>query len=236
VTIGAPFALGKYEVTRGQFSHFISATGHQARGCRYWDGNSWENDANRDWRDPGYEQTNAHPVTCVSWEDAQAYVAWLSKETDEQYRLPSEAEWEYAARAGTTTRYFWGEESDVACDFANGHDQTSKTANGFDWPASACDDGYDQTAPVGSFRANAFGLHDVSGNLWEWVEDFWHDNYEGAPTEGSAWVERNNSRRVPRGGSWVNSPDSLRSARRNLSLPGNRGPYLGFRVSRTLTP
>ena len=188
VTIGAPFAIGKFEVTRGEFSNFASATDRQAKGCRYYDGNAWKTDPDRDWRDPGFEQTDSHPAVCVSWEDAQAYTDWLSKETGETYRLPSEAEWEYAARAGTTTRYFWGDDDDSACAFANGHDATSKAQNGFGWTAFPCEDGFARTAPVGSFRANDFGLHDVSGNVWEWSKDSWHSNYDGAPTDGSAWV------------------------------------------------
>ena len=235
VTIDAPFALGRYEVTRGQFSRFVAATNHEAKGCRYWDGDSVENDPNRSWRDPGYEQSNNHPVACVSWEDAQAYIDWLRKESGENYRLPSEAEWEYAARAGTTTRYFWGDDADEGCSFANGADQTAKKEQ-TGWTVMACDDGYYGTASAGSYRPNRFGLHDMTGNLWEWLEDRWHDNYDDAPIDGRAWVDGNNSARVLRGGSWVNGPWLLRSAYRDRFVPDGRGNDLGFRVARTLTP
>lgn len=236
VTIGAPFALGRYEVTRGQFSRFVSETDYEAEGCRYWDGDSWENDTNRNWHNPGYEQTDAHPVTCVSWEDAKVYLDWLRKETrDDSYRLPSEAEWEYAARAGTTTAYFWGDEADNGCAFANGVDQTAMKDES-DWSLMACDDGYFGTAPVGSYSANPFGLHDMSGNLREWVEDRWHENHHGAPSDGSSRVKGNNSARVFRGGSWFSEPRFLRSADRNSSEPDGRYGIIGFRVARTLTP
>jgi formylglycine-generating enzyme required for sulfatase activity len=236
VTISAPFALGKYEVTRGEFARFVEATGHEAKSCYYWDGDSWEEDAARDWRNPGYEQTDAHPVTCVGFEDAQAYIGWLGQESGESYRLPSEAEWEYAARGGTTTRYSWGDAAESACGHANGHDETSKRVNGFDWESFSCDDGFAQTAPVGTFIANRYGLHDMSGNLWEWVEDRYHDNYEGALSEGSPWLEGTNSARVLRGGSWFIYPRFLRSADRNRVGPVIRDYNIGFRVARTLTP
>ena len=235
VTLDAPFALGKYEVTRGQFSRFVAATGHEAKGCRYWDGDSVENDPNRSWRDPGYEQSNNHPVACVSWEDAQAYIDWLRKESGENYRLPSEAEWEYAARAGTMTRYFWGDDADEGCSFANGGDEKLKEATGWTH-VLACNDGFYGTAPVGSFRSNAFDLYDISGNVWEWIEDLYHESYDGAPSDGSPWVEGNNSARVLRGGSWDDEPRLLRSAYRVWDEPGYRDFISGFRVARTLTP
>ena len=232
------YALGRYEVTRRQFARFVSETGHETGRCAYWDVEAgeakWGDD--RNWRSPGFEQTDDHPVTCVSWEDAQAYVAWLSKTTGERYRLPSEAEWEYAARAGTTTRYFWGDESDSACSFANGHDVTGKRENKFAWTSFSCDDDHAQTAPVGQFDPNSFGVYDMTGNVWEWVEDKYHENYEGAPTEGSAWVVGNNSARVLRGGSWFYIPRYLRSANRIRYEPYDRNSYIGFRVARTLTP
>lgn len=233
VTIRAPFALGKYEVTRAQFEHFVSEEGYQATGCRYWDGNTWVNDGNRSWRNPGFEQADDHPVTCVSWEDAQAYVGWLGRRTGEDYRLPSEAEWEYAARAGSTAPYFWGAENDSPCSYANGLDRTGKRINGFDRFAFSCDDGHAQTAPVGSFPANGFGLHDMAGNVWEWVEDRWHNGYAAAPIDGSPWIAGGTSWRVNRGGSWAFNPWSLRSAKRRALAPDERNFGLGFRVART---
>ena len=232
------YAFGRYEVTRGQFARFVDETGHETGSCAYWDVEAaevkWGDD--RNWRNPGFEQADDHPVTCVSWDDAQAYVDWLSRTTGERYRLPSEAEWEYAARAGTTTRYFWGDDADSGCSFANGHDVTGRRVNKFAWTSLSCDDAYAHTAPVGIFDANGFGLHDMTGNVWEWVEDRWHESYEGAPKDASPWIEGNNSARVLRGGSWGNSPSYLRSAYRIRVEPDFRNDDIGFRVSRTLTP
>lgn len=233
VTINRPFALGRYEVTRGQFSSFVSATGYEAKGCWHWDGSKLTEDVNRDWREPGYEQTDEHPVACVSWEDAQAYVEWLQRETNEGYRLPSEAEWEYASRAGSTTRYFWGDDANLGCAYANGADQTAKKKEP-DWPVMACDDGQFGTAPVGNYRANPFGLFDTAGNVWEWVEDRLHDNYEGAPSDGRAWIEGSGAARVLRGGAWIAIPRNLRSADRGSGQPDSRSYRFGFRVARAL--
>ena len=159
------------------------------------------------------------PVIRVSWSDVQAYVAWLSGKTGEAYRLLSEAEWEYAARAGTTTRYHWGD--DIGRNRAN-------------CVGDRCGDSWEFTAPVGSFGANGFGLHDVHGNVWEWVEDCWNGSYAGAPSDGSAWESGNCDRRVLRGGSWVNIPRDLRAAVRGRIDTGDRSSISGFRVARTL--
>ena len=157
----------------------------------------------------------------VSWEDAVAYAEWLSVQTGERYRLPSEAEWEYAARAGSTTKYGWG--NDI------GHNRANCGGCGSQW-----DD--EKTAPVGSFNPNAFGLHDMHGNLWEWVQDCWNGSYQGAPADGSAWTSGDCERRVLRGGSWYNRPGNLRAADRSR-VHHRRGGYgNGFRVARTLTP
>ena len=215
------FALGRYEVTRSEYRAFAEARG--ADGA--WYGSSW--------RDPGFAQDDDHPVVNVSWEGAQAYVRWLSRETGERYRLPSEAEWEYAARGGTTTRRYWGDSSSQ-CGYANGADAAAKRVYaGWTW-AAACDDGWVYTAPVGSFEANAFGLFDVLGNVMEWTEDCWHGNYARAPSDGTAWKRRGDcGRHVRRGGSWSGGP-RLGSAHRYLSVPLNVRAILGFRVARTL--
>ena len=191
VTIGRPFAVGVYEVTFGEWDACVSGGG--CGGYRPDDG-GWG-------RGP-------RPVVNVSWNDAKAYVDWLSSETGEAYRLLSEAEWEYVARAGTRTRYWWGDEI--------GRNRANCAGCGSRWDGG-------QTAPVGSFSANGFGLHDVHGNVWERVEDCWNVSYRGAPSDGSAWESGNCSRRVVRGGSWVDDPRSLRSAnriRKLLRLPG----------------
>ena len=148
------------------------------------------------------------PVVGVSWEDAKGYVRWIREETGKEYRLLSEAEWEYVARAGTRTEYWWGD--------GIGRGRANCDGCGSRWDAK-------ETAPVGSFGANAYGLHDVHGNVWEWVEDCLHVNYEGAPVDGSAWVSGGDcEQRVLRGGSWSNEPRYLRSAFRFRNSPGLR--------------
>jgi len=173
-------------------------------------------------------------VINVNWDDAKAYTAWLSRKTGHTYRLPSEAEWEYAARAGTTAARYWGASADDACGYANGHDRTSKRVNQFDWSSHDCDDGYAQTAPVGSFEANVFGLHGMLGNVWEWTEDCWNESYAGAPSDTNLWKAGDCSRRVLRGGSWSDLPWSVRSANRFRDGAANWYGNDGFRIVRTL--
>ena len=204
VAIRQALALSVYEVT---FSDWDACT--NAGGC-----NRYRPD------DRGWGRGN-RPVINVSWEDAQSYVSWLSRETGEEYRLPSASEWEYAARAGTATRYSWGNE--IGANRAN-----------CDGCGSQWDD--DRTALVGSFAANPWGLHDMHGNVLEWVEDCWNGSYGGAPSDGSAWLRGDCAKRVLRGGSWLSFPTGLRSGNRNRNAPGYRLVSLGFRVARTLTP
>ena len=203
VTIGNRIAMGRYEVTFADYDRFVLATGRASPD---------------DW---GWGRGN-RPVINVSQEDAQAYAVWLSAQTGKRYRLPSEAEWEYAARAGTRTRYSWGDEIGV--------NRANCDGCGSEW-----DD--EQTAPVGRFAANAFGLFDMHGNVWEWVADCWHDNYEGAPTDGSAWTSGcvSNSA-VVRGGSWHSYPRNLRAALRREVWPSNRYTDSGFRLVQDLNP
>ena len=199
----ASFALGRYEVLFEEYDRFVAATGRESPGDRGWG-------------------RGGRPVINVSWEDATAYAEWLSAKTGERYRLPSESEWEYAARAGTTTAYSWG--PDIGQNRANCRGCGSR------W------DG-EQTAPAGSFAANAWGLHDMHGNLWEWVEDCWHDSYARAPADSSAWTHGGHcGRRVLRGGSWYNDPRDLRSAYRLWYGVEVRLGRVGFRLARTLTP
>ena len=162
----------------------------------------------------------------VSWEDAQAYVSWVSSQTGEEYRLLSEAEWEYVARAGSETAYSWG--NDIGTNRTN-----CFTPEG---PDDTCGDQWETTAPTGSFPANAFGVHDMHGNVLEWVEDCWDGSYAGAPSDGSAWRSGDCSVRVLRGGSWYEFPRYLRSADRSRFPTGGRISLNGFRVARTLTP
>jgi hypothetical protein len=203
------------EMLKAQFATFVRDSGHDAGGgCYVWNGSKWEQQSSKSWRDPGFQQTDRDPVACANWDDAKAYVGWLSKKTGKGYRLPSEAEWEYAARARTATARYWGDGRDEACANANVNDRTSKSVNGFPWTNFGCDDGHAGTAPAGSFRANAFGLHDMLGNLWEWGQDCWNESYSGALSNGSALTSGDCSRRVLRGGSWVNLPGFVRSADR----------------------
>ena len=239
VAIAAPFAIGRHEVTVAEFGRFVDETGYSAgSSCRTYD--DGEYDAGRSWRNPGFGQSGRHPVACVNWNDAQAYVAWLSRQTGKKYRLPSESEWEYAARAGTATARYWGEGESGQCRHANGADASMKMKERYsDWGGrrlASCRDGHAHTAPVGSFAANGWGLHDMLGNVWEWTEDCWNGNYAGGPSDGSAWEYGDCAGRVLRGGSWDLDPRHLRSANRLWNFAGVRYDYLGFRVARTLAP
>jgi len=231
--------MGQNEVTVGEFRQFVNATGYKTEaekgdGC-YVDKNgkgSWGYVKDANWRNPNFSQNNNHPVVCVSWNDATAYAKWLSQQTGKQYSLPSEAQWEYAARAGTTTARYWDNDADDACRYANVHDKTSKKENGFSWTHHKCTDGYARTAPVGNFKPNAFGLYDMLGNTWEWCADSWHSTYKGAPTDGQVWRGGDENRRVLRGGSWNNIPRNARSAFRFRIDSDVRNVNYGFRVIR----
>jgi sulfatase modifying factor 1 len=244
VTIARSYALGKHEVTVGEFKRFMQATRYQTaaerdpdRGIRVWDEekNEWARSRGKSWRNPGFTQDDSHPVVGVSWNDALAYVDWLAKQTGQAYRLPSEAEWEHAVRAGTTTARFWGGDANQACAYANVGDRSLKSSRP-KWPyvIHECEDGFLETAPVGRFAANRFGLHDMIGNVWEWTQDCWNDSYTGAPWDGLPWPQGDCGRRVVRGGSWYDPPEFARAAFRNWSGPGLRGSNLGFRLARTL--
>ena len=161
------------------------------------------------------------PVIHVSWHDAKRYVNWLSQKTRKPYRLLSESEWEYAARAGTETAYSWGDEIGV--------NRANCDGCGSQWDDS-------KTAPVGSFGANTWGLHDMHGNVLGWVEDCWNDSYAGAPVDGSAWLRGDCDVRVLRGGSWYFDPSLIRAAVRSRNTSGVRSNLIGFRVARTLAP
>jgi formylglycine-generating enzyme len=228
------FATGKFEVTRGQYRAFAESTARGGGGCFVWTGAGFEQDPAKDWRNPGYAQDDRHPAACVSWDDASAYAKWLSQRTGKHYRLLTEAEWEYAARAGTTTARFWGD-AELSCDHANGADLTTaaQVPSAGNWAVANCNDRHAYTAPAGSYRANAFGLYDMLGNVEEWTQDCWNPNYSGAPTDGSAWAEGDCSMRAVRGGSWDDSPVGLRAAYRVGSPTVVRVHRRGFRVAST---
>ena len=212
VRIGEMIAVGKYEVTFAEWE-----------GCVVGGGCGGYRPGDEGWG------RGDRPVINVSWEDAKAYVSWLSWKTGKSYRLLSEAEWEYVARAGTTGPFHFG--STITTDQAN-YDGNYVYGSGHRGVYRK------RTVAVGSFPANGYGLHDMHGNVWEWVEDCWHDNYDGAPTDGSAWVSEGSCKvRVLRGGSWSSKPRNLRSADRNGVTAGSRVfSVLGFRIARTLTP
>lgn len=232
VTIASPLAVGVHEVTVAEFGRFVDATGH-ATGHSCWSRENHEPESRigRGWRNPGFPQEASHPVVCVNWHDAQRYATWLSELTGERYRLPSESEWEYVARAGMPRP--WRHETHQ-CAYANGSDASANQL--VPWEAAQCDDGYAHTAPVGSFPANAWGLHDALGNASEWTQDCWNESYAGAPTDGRAWERGECARRVLRGGAYSFVQTKLRFAHRDATNSGNRGDIYGFRVVRTLTP
>jgi sulfatase modifying factor 1 len=234
VNIGS-FALGKTEITRGQFAAFVKETAYDVPN-KCWtieDGKYEERDGS--WRKFGYPQDDKHPVACISWNDAHAYTDWLSYRTGKTYRLPTEAEWEYAARAKTSKARYWGENPDDACKYANVADKTTQQQikRAATWKVHNCTDGFAFSAPAGSFKANAFGLNDMLGNVWEWVEDSYHENYQGAPVDGSAW-QGDDKKRVLRGGSWYDAPQFVRAAGRDKSAPTSRYDNIGFRIARML--
>lgn len=228
VRVERPFAIGVHEVTRGEFARFIEATGHQTTpACNALDGTDWVPDPDRDWRQPGYEQAPSHPVVCISWEDASAYLDWLTETTGQRYRLPSEAEWEYAARSGAPL-----DAPANRVTRSRGNYGTVECCG----PLRAGADRWDYTAPAGSLDPNPFGLHDSQGNVWEWVADCYHGSYAGAPADGSARSERCSMPqwRVVRGGSWGDDDYYLSPAYR-LRAPVDQSFFtLGFRVARDL--
>ena len=229
VTIAHAFAASQHEVTVGEFAEFVKAARRELSGCTAYDGD-WTLNAAVSWKNAVEGQTALHPVSCVSWQDARAYADWLSERTGQTYRLPSASEWEYAARAGVAAARPWTE-SPAACAEANVADQTALQRYP-GWTTHACVDTYVQSAPVGSFAANAFGLHDMLGNVFEWVEDCWHDDYRGAPVDGSARIDSECSQREARGGSWFTTPAYVRLAYRNRFDASYRATSVGFRVVR----
>ena len=230
VAIDYALAVSRYEITKAQFARFADETGHEGDGCRTYDG-SWRLDEKRSWQAPGFEQDDTHPVTCVSWNDAHAYLRWLADRTGREYRLLSASEWEYAARAGIANSGTVAAAPTDTCESANVADR-STLATYPGWEIFDCRDDFVHTAPVGSFQANAFGLHDMIGNVFEWVTDCWNDNYEKAPLDGAAWENGDCGRRVLRGGSWFTPPGYVRAAFRNRFDPDYRSSSFGFRVAR----
>ncbi|MBL8628696.1 MAG: formylglycine-generating enzyme family protein [Rhodospirillaceae bacterium] len=240
MSINQSFALGRTEITRAQYAAFVKATGYNPdiKFCRVWDqaGARFVDVPKRDWQNTGM-QTPArddHPVTCVSWDDAVAYTQWLSTETGKTYRLPSEAEWEYAARAGSAKKRFWGDDPAEGCAYANTYDLTSRRTYPLSWTHVMCADGFTDLAPVASLLPNNFGLHDMIGNVWEWVGDCFTTSKVGRPKDQRAWTWPGCTERALRGGSWMTAPDRSRVAFPAGDPPSDRYVFLGFRVAREL--
>lgn len=232
VRIAYPLGVGVYEITVGEYKEFAEATQHRSAGCQIYDG-SWQASSELNWNNVGYTQTAAHPVVCVSWRDAHEYAGWLSRKTGQRYRLPSESEWEYAARAGSPLPRPWNTNVEGACKSANVADQAAAQQYP-GWKVHPCSDGYVYTAPVGSFQPNAFGLHDMLGNVFEWVQDCWHADYRGAPADGSAWLNGDCSQRDMRGGSWFTTPSRVTTSARNRFEETYRSNSVGFRLVREI--
>ena len=226
------FAAGRYAISKGEFAAFVRAKGYQTEaergdGCFVWNRKEWKKDADYNWRNVGFAQPDNHPVVCVSWNDAQAYIAWLNQISGQTYRLLSEAEREYAARGGSQSAFWWGDSINTA--------QANYFGTGPSYSGSPKGEARAATVPVNSFSPNPFGLYNVHGNVWEWVEDCWHNNYSGAPTDGSAWTTACNSNgRVLRGGSWSSNPANLRSAYRIRYTPDIRFDVYGLRLAKSL--
>lgn len=253
-----PFALSRCEITVAQFRQFVQETDYvttaekprqkedsategqsggtqetviqENRGCLSLQAGGLGYNAKYHWRNPGFEQSEQQPATCISWYDANAYIQWLNVRTGFDYRLPTEAEWEYAARANYGGLFAFGDNADteIMCEFAN-VDTGSQTTN--------CKDDFEFTAPVAQFQPNGFGLYDMHGNVWEWTADCWHNNYQNAPNDGSVWLAKNDGnceRRVVRGGSWLSGTQGARSASRIGNFQDGSNNNVGFRVARTL--
>jgi formylglycine-generating enzyme required for sulfatase activity len=233
-----PVAVGRFEVTRDQYAAFVTSSGYKAgERCYTFEHNLPQERDQRSFLNPGFVQGGNHPVVCVSWTDAKAYVQWLSQTTGKPYRLLSEAEFEYAARAGSNSRFGFGDDPSALCKFVNGADRAAKAAG---LPADTaymnCSDGYPFTAPVGSLAANAFGLYDMIGNVWEWTEDCFYGDYATAGSNSAARIETGCSSRTVRGGDWFSTETSLRPAVRAKANVDARHDDIGFRVARTLGP
>jgi formylglycine-generating enzyme len=234
VAISHAIAMSTNEVTVDEFSAFVAATGRDMRGCDTYDG-EWKHRPESSWENPAFVQTGSHPVTCVSWNDAKAFAEWLSSTTGHRYRLPSASEWEYASRSGGDAMQPWNSDASGACESANVADQ-SAAGRYPGWVVYPCSDGYVYTAPVGSFKPNAFGLRDMLGNVFQWTEDCWYPDYVGAPIDGSARTAADCAEHEARGGSWFTNPAFVRADYRNHFDADYRTSSVGIRLVRDLAP
>ena len=243
LSFSRPFLVSRREITVGEFRRFVEATGAKSvPGCRVWSGGQWVQDAARSWRDPGFASAprDDEPVVCVSWQDARAYAEWLAKTSGKRYRLPSEAEWEYVARGGTSFPRYWGENDSredlalsLACDHANVYDASAVDAHRFPWPNARCNDRAPALAPTGQYEPNAFDVHDIIGNAREWVMDCYTASYQGRPLDARAWTWQGGCElKGVRGGSWASRPRDARAPARFAEPTSHRQSDLGFRVAR----
>jgi formylglycine-generating enzyme required for sulfatase activity len=246
VTITQAFYLSTFEVTRGEFRTFVRDTQYRTDAERDGKGGLGYSQLSRtveqhpdfSWQNPGYKQTDDHPVVNVTWNDATEFCRWLSMRESKQYRLPTEAEWEYACRAGTGGRTTAGNIPAAMENEGNVGDISCQRIPGFSSYTGlfGFDDGHSFTAPVGQYRKNPFGLHDMHGNVWEWCHDFYDaDYYRTSPDQNPTGPETGEFR-IYRGGGWMNGPAGCRSSRRGGPSPVSRCNRLGFRVALQLTP
>lgn len=239
VAIGKPLLIGRYEVTRAEFEIFARETSFWPKvTCRIWNqGRNRYEDDERTWREPGIPTSplTKHPVTCVSWDEAKAFTAWLTRTTGKPYRLLSAAEWEYAARAGSQDLYPWGPDASGGCRFANLYDITARKATPQARRHAACVDGFAGITTVGSLAPNAFGLYDMIGNVAEWTEDCATRSHIGRPPDGRPWKWAGCARVIQRGGGGFTSTELARPGYQADVDPGERSDFSGFRVARDLT-
>jgi formylglycine-generating enzyme required for sulfatase activity/class 3 adenylate cyclase len=234
VTFAKPFALGKFDVTRAEFAAFARATNFRARpGCMTVSNGNWTPQEQASWENPGFAQTERDPIVCMNELEIGAYLTWLRQQTGKEYRLPSEAEWEYAARGGTTTAFYWGDDAKDVCSYDNVADETHKEKHG--GSAMPCRDGFAETSPVGSFKPNPFGLYDMAGNVYVLTADCWNESYTGAPSDGSAWMSGDCAHHPGRkAGFGTARPWAFRAANRIVERGLVKRNRFGFRVALSL--
>jgi len=239
VRVSVPaFALGVFELTNEQFTNFLEDTGYEMPSGCFSDANGdgvWAWDETGTWDNLGREHRGDFPASCIDRNAADAYVHWLGLRTGGHYRLPTEAEFEYALRAGSDTAYHFGDDPELLCEYGNVPDQALNAVSP-ETVTTACHDGFADMAPVGQFKPNAFGLHDMTGNVWEWLADCYERSYANVPTDGSALVKDECSAYSIRGGSWGYDLPSLRSADRSDDPPDALFDGIGLRVARDLAP
>ncbi|WP_082855112.1 formylglycine-generating enzyme family protein [Paraburkholderia phytofirmans] len=225
------FGFAKFDVTRKQFSIFSNETAFDGRGCTTYNGRWWVFDSHADWKNPGFSQSDDDPVVCVSWADAQKFIVWLNSKTPDgkagKHRLPTEAKWEYAARAGTVARTYWGDKRSEQCAYENTRDVSARDLDPTA-PYVDCKDGYIETSPVGSFRPNPWGLYDMLGNAYQWVFDCSQFTYSTDPED---FHFPDCSMKTARGGSWATIPIGVRAANRIAYKTEARRSTIGFRLA-----